>query len=281
MMKKTVLKALLFAVLAFFFQAAESAHSAQVFISEESATESRSVNIVGDIDRDTVAKAIALADKSSIKHFVLDSGGGDIEAAIELGRYFRRKEASVSVNGTCASSCFILLAGAVSRSIHVLDDWDMKDDPGFKHSSRIGVHRPFTASSFSSTLEATKTYKRTNNLIKDYLEEMNIPASLLDLMNSVSPGDIKWPTQSEVNFYFPIFDPVYQDKGYSKAAAKKGISKEEYIRRIQRSNQECPMPVAKDPTGKLRSEIIRDWDRQQEETDRWVKCLDDVLNGLR
>lgn len=263
MMKKTVPKVLLFAVLAISFPAAESAHSAEVFISENSTGGNRSVNIVGDIDRDTAAKAIALADKSSVKSFLLNSGGGDIEAAIDLGRYFRRKEARAEVRAysTCASACLFVFAGAVHRFTFVYDGADMNG-----YSAHIGVHRPFTASSFSSTLEATKAYKRTNNLIKEYLEEMNIPTSLLDLMNSVSPGGIKWLTQSDVDLYFPMSDPVYQDKGYSKAAAKRGISKAEYIRRIQRQDQECPKPTA---------------EQSEEETHRWVKCLQDVLNGLR
>lgn len=138
-MKTIVPNILLYTVFAFLFTAAESARSAEVFISESSNNSGYKFgNIQGDIDRDTVAKAIALADQTGVNSFCLDSGGGDIEAAIDLGRYFRRKETTVLVlnqanrdsSGTCASACLFLLAGAVRRYIIVPRD-------------HIGVHRPY------------------------------------------------------------------------------------------------------------------------------------------
>jgi len=189
--------------------------------------EDEQIFITGEIDRETVSKAISIADKSDIRSFYVDSGGGDIEAAMELGRYLRRKEADIQLDSnTCASACLFVLAGAVKRQLYI-------GGPGYLPLARIGVHRPYIARSSSSASGANDDYTRTNKLIKKYLEEMNIPVSLLDLMNSVSPDSVKWLKIDEVDLYFPKADPVWLDLCFSRAAEKEGISKREYIKRAQ------------------------------------------------
>jgi ATP-dependent protease ClpP protease subunit len=226
--------------------------------------------IHGNIDRDTVVRAISLADQFDVKGFVLNSGGGDVEAAMELGRYFRRNEASVEVIGknTCASACLFLLAGAVYRLLEV----DETED-----SAHIGVHRTFTTRVSSSTSDSDRDFRQQNDLIKKYLKEMNIPESLLDLMNSVSPTSVKWLTKSEANLYFPSDDPVWADKTYSSAAASYGISKVEYIRRLQRVKQECNK--FRTATNKSFSPENMSYLNQLSIED--IKCREDILQGTR
>ena len=45
----------------------------------------------------------------------INSDGGDLEAAIAIGRLLRKKEAVIRVQGRCASACVFILAGAVVR----------------------------------------------------------------------------------------------------------------------------------------------------------------------
>lgn len=193
--------------------------------------------IQGEIDRDSVARAIAQADRLGIKGFLLESGGGDVEAAMELGRYLRKKEAGAELQwrsndnpGTCASACLFVLAGAVRRSYQI-------DESEF--SSRLGVHRVFSVRTSSSLSQSEREFKKHNDLIKSYLKEMNIPESLLDRMNSVSPVDVRWMSQSDAELYFPSSDPVWLDKRYSSWAKELGISKPDLIIRLQRASQEC------------------------------------------
>ena len=101
-------------------------------------------------------------------------------------------------------------------------------------------------------------------LINEYFREMNIPVSLLDLMNSVQPGDVKWLTQSENDLYFPHFDPVFLDKVFSQRAAEKGISKVEFIRREQRLRTECTLTSG-----------------NEQDIKRYSDCIEDIKNGTR
>lgn len=96
---------------------------------------------------------------------------------------------------------------------------------------------------------------------------MNIPASLLDLMNSVSPGNIKWLTKSEAELYFPSEDPVWEDQKLSRFATEQNISKEAYIKRQQRTYRECIQPVIDNPEANYGPGAF--------------KCIDDILHGLR
>lgn len=226
---------------------------------------SSDIYIRGEIDQEMTAKVIALADHWKTQKFSIDSGGGNVEAAMVLGRYFRRKGAMLSVGNqtpdtlsTCASSCLFLLAGAPVRIVFV-DEGD----------TRVGVHRPFTAKISSSATESTNDFRRQNDLIKNYFREMNVPESLLDLMNSVSPGSVKWLNQSEVEFFFPWTDPVFEDQRLSSNAAKRGISKQEMVRREQRAEKGCSAQWMKnDPELGKRME-------------EWMKCRDAFLDGLR
>jgi hypothetical protein len=71
--------------------------------------------------------------------FDVDSLGGDVEAAINIGRLARKYNASVSsIYGTCASSCVFILAGGVDR--HLL-------------SSIVGIHRPFLPNDNETTIQ--------------------------------------------------------------------------------------------------------------------------------
>src|ERR1700724_647539 len=45
----------------------------------------------------------------------LDSPGGDVDAAMAIGRMVRKSEGSVSVKGKCYSSCVLIYASGVTR----------------------------------------------------------------------------------------------------------------------------------------------------------------------
>jgi len=81
------------------------------------------VRIQGDIkksDLETLKQRIADAPNRCNEVQIiaqLDSRGGDIEAAMGIGRLFRKHETQVKieVEGSCYSACIFLLAGAVER----------------------------------------------------------------------------------------------------------------------------------------------------------------------
>src|ERR1700722_7205157 len=70
----------------------------------------------------------------------LSSPGGDIDAAMKLGRIFRdaRAHTEVRQGQTCISACALAYAGGIVR--HAFDD-----DTGGQKSAKIGIHRPALA----------------------------------------------------------------------------------------------------------------------------------------
>jgi hypothetical protein len=111
------------------------------------------MQIEGEIDAATVDKVRRLFDEqhevfakggttdvaarpgSSIKctaygvGYEINSQGGDVNAAIAIGRMFRKERAHLQVNenSVCISACVLILAGAVERPV----------------SGAIGIHRPY------------------------------------------------------------------------------------------------------------------------------------------
>ena len=104
----------------------------------------------------------------------------------------------------------------------------------------IGVHRPFSDRFFASESEDKSQYERVNRLIKQYLGSMNIPKTLLNTMNSVPPGKVKWLTDEQLKeMHILGEDPVYADQSDSSTAKRLGISKKELYAREQRANTIC------------------------------------------
>lgn len=109
---------------------------------------------------------------------VLDSEGGDIEAAIGMGRLLRRLSATVVIynRAKCFSACVYLLAGATQRNV-----W-----------GRVGIHRPYSQRTDVRDYDTIqKEQRRIAVLSKTYLDEMNLPASLYDAMVRTPPENIR------------------------------------------------------------------------------------------
>src|SRR5215475_10975728 len=77
--------------------------------------------------RDTVRRALH---RDVDFHVDIDSQGGEIFAALEIGRIMRAEGASIAVGkgASCISACVFLLMGAIER--HISGD------------ARVGIHRP-------------------------------------------------------------------------------------------------------------------------------------------
>ena len=165
------------------------------------------VEISGQLSRNDVSRlaAVILEHKSTFPRvplllFSLDSLGGDIAAAIDMGRIMRANEAwgFVRLDRVCASACVLVLAGASTRT--TLGD--------------VVIHRPystFVGARPTSEIQAERTRLRT--AIRNYLEEVNVSSLLLELMDSVPPERGRLLTKDEIEFFgFNGTDPVLQEK---------------------------------------------------------------------
>ena len=159
---------------------------------------------------------------------VLDSNGGDIYSAMEIGRIFRKARVKVNVNSKtkCLSACVLLIAGSVRR-----------DYPNYVDN--VGIHRPYSTDVEAATFD--KIQSRTNKLgadVSSYFSEMNIPTILYDSMKLTKPDDIRMLSIEELKA-FGLYDddPVFSELNDNVVSKLAHISKSEYFARKALSDQ--------------------------------------------
>lgn len=151
----------------------------------------------------------------------LDSEGGDVYSAMTIGRMFRKARvyALLSNGSKCMSSCVLLLAGAVNRSI--------------VDGARVGIHRPYSTNTDPTSFDDLQA--KTTNLgvdVSAYLSEMNIPSSLYESMKLVPSENIKILGDPELEaFGLNDKDPVFVELIDNAGAKLAGVSKSEFLAR--------------------------------------------------
>lgn len=161
----------------------------------------------------------------------LNSNGGDLGAAYVIGRLLRAYEVHTKIdkNSKCFSACvFIYLAG-VERTIY----------PPF---NQLGIHRPYF-SDLGTELSLTdiKTIRaRQLDTLKVYLNEMDIPLTLADVMMSIPPDSIKILEYEE----FKVFrlngtDASFEEKENAILAGRYQLSSGDYRRLYAQAIERC------------------------------------------
>ena len=136
----------------------------------------------------------------STTKFILASPGGDVDEALKIGRLFRKHliladapwrkpDGSIWIYGldrtapcrgqncTCASACAFIWFGAVERD------------------GTVGLHRPYIDDPMFAGLppaEASIRYRQMLDSVVRYLNEMEVPKSIIESMTATSSGDIRW-----------------------------------------------------------------------------------------
>jgi ATP-dependent protease ClpP protease subunit len=150
----------------------------------------------------------------------LESLGGEVDAAIEVGRFLRSKQANVIVpeQESCASACLLLLAGGATRTV----------------SGKVGIHRPFLeVTSRPVTPEGVKRIISVRNeQLRAYFREMNISERLADDMMTIPSTQIKWLSSQEIAGYgIGADDPVILEAKILNRARKYGLTRIQYEER--------------------------------------------------
>jgi hypothetical protein len=213
------------------------------------------INVIGQIDQFTPKQisAAVMDIRSSTPGTVpiilrFNSLGGDVEAAIKAGNIARKEDMFTIIPETwsCASACALTFLGGVVRLV----------------AGNYGIHRPYTTKFSDFDTDAKRSYERINKMVGDYLIQMNISPRVLEAMNHVSPGDIRWLTNDELNDYgISGNDPVSSDRRDSAYSRSLGITKTELYKREQRAKSLC-----------FGSRL------SVEQADA---CYDDIINGRR
>ena len=178
----------------------------------------------------------------------LNSNGGDLEAAYVIGRLLRAYEVRTKIdkNSKCFSSCvFIYLAG-VDRAIY----------PPF---NQLGIHRPyFVDLGTGLSLNDIKTIRaRQLDRLKAYLNEMDIPLTLADVMMSIPPDSIKILEYEE----FEVFrlngtDASFEEKENAIKAGRYQLSSGDYRRLYAQGKERCDI-------GKTNYKALSEDDREK------------------
>ena len=164
-------------------------------------------------------------------HVTINSGGGSVREALKIGRFLRSHNAFVWLwkGDQCLSSCvFILMAGAM-RDAHTVD-------------ATVGVHRPFLFAA-EQDQDFEQAYRETRSELEAYFDEMRVPRSLLDLMYSVPPGEMRILSLDEIELFLPSMDPVYEEQKVTALAQIHDLSNFEYRTRKNKADSECELDV--------------------------------------
>ena len=134
---------------------------------------------------------------------LLNSRGGEIQAAIQMGQILRAEAAEVWVdeNAECSSACILVLAGGISR--------------GALPGAELGIHRPlFQPEEFAelSHLESQDRYSALSAAVKEYLSRMGIADTLFDVMMNVPSRKMEFLTREFAEATHLLGnDPAYEE----------------------------------------------------------------------
>lgn len=175
-------------------------------------------------DRDALLATHEEASASDLRMVILRSEGGDLDAAMEMGRYLRAMEfeAIVLPDTVCYSACVFLLAAGVDKKVQ----------------GDVGIHRPYfttaTSISVSDAIKATKAEAEA------YFEEMNIPSRLAEDMFSIEPANMRILSEAELRDYrLNSKDYAAQETDTIGMVERLGVTREAYEAFRQDLNYSC------------------------------------------
>jgi len=141
--------------------------------------------------------------------------GGDVDAAMELGRLLRRLGVSAVVarGDLCLSSCVFAFMGGDQRAV----------------AGRIGIHRPYFSSA-RKVPERRAFYRQLQQRLRQYIDELDFPPSLYEAVMAVPPESLRMLTAPDLKrFYLQGMSPSTEDELDATAARNLGISVSEYL----------------------------------------------------
>jgi hypothetical protein len=120
---------------------------------------------------------------------LLDSQGGDVMEALDIGREVRRRFGFTTVvpNAGCSSACVFVLVAGVERMV----------------LGKIGLHRPAFDPAFFSGLSPTDAREKYNFLLEKlrhyFVDEMGGSPEAFRLMMATESGSIRYLSTNEIS----------------------------------------------------------------------------------
>ncbi len=162
------------------------------------------INIQGKISKLLLEKIRKMTQKLPTEHqfppallVILDSNGGDGDAAIEIGKILRSYHAHVFVSEKCGSACIFTFAGGEFRT---------------SPPSSIGIHKPRVTLSdngartikeldVSQSEHALHLLNNFDKKASDYLVQMGMGDGLYERIQSQKTKELYWLDEREVERY--------------------------------------------------------------------------------
>lgn len=141
--------------------------------------------------------------------------GGDVDAAMELGRVLRRLGVStyVAAGERCPSSCVFAFMGGDQRAV----------------AGQIGIHRPYFTSA-RNVQDRRAYYRQLQKRLQQYIDELDFPPSLYEALMAVPPESMSILSATDLKrFYLHGMSPSTEDDMDAAAARNLGISVAEYL----------------------------------------------------
>jgi hypothetical protein len=173
---------------------------------------SMQIEISGVITEQDASKFAALSERLARKSFTvhLESKGGDVFAAMKIGRIIRANEGETWSSPTgCYSSCALIYIAGIIR---------------FNYYSEIGLHRPYLASSPQSRETIEKQMPIMLAKVKSYVAEMGISNTFYDQMMGTEPSKMIVYHDREIEKLVPITDPIWDELAIAARARTYGIT---------------------------------------------------------
>jgi hypothetical protein len=155
--------------------------------------------------------------KSKPLRVFLDSPGGDVDAAMKIGRIIRSAdgETRIPLNRRCSSSCALIFISGVKRF----------------NFGELGLHRPYFASAPLSNAQIEKQMPIMRSAVKEYVEEMGITGGFFERMFNTPPSEIDILRGDDSEKIVPEMDPTYEEIETSRQARWYGLTTSEYRKR--------------------------------------------------
>ena len=176
------------------------------------------IQIDGEISQDTLTVFKNLTTKypnPPFLHVSLNSVGGKVDAAMEIGRIIRKNYGFTQVGMQygykgnrgvgCFSACVLIYASGIAKYIDL-------NDNGNGQWYLVGIHQHFLPEGVVETLSVEDGIRYLKEVRKDiliYLDEMGVPQEFLSLSNSINQTSLHYMNGKELRLYFPFAVPEY------------------------------------------------------------------------
>ena len=157
----------------------------------------------------------------------LNSPGGDVAAAMEIGRIIRSVDGitHIPVNYRCYSSCALIFIAGIWR----------------ENGGKLGLHRPYFASAPPSREQIEKQAAIMRDTVKTYVEEMGITDNFFERIYNTDSSKIEILRGDQSQKIVPARDPVHDEIDTAEKAEGYGLTTSEYRKRDLLSDSSCPI----------------------------------------